>query len=46
MDIDKCNVQPPEICGHFNLTAMEALFTLVRSEMLSNMTMQVQKIGR
>ena len=43
MDVDKCNVKPSDgICGHFNLTAMDALFTLVRSKTLSNMTLQVK----
>ena len=42
MDTDKCSVKPPDICGHFNLTAMDALITLVRSPLLSNMTMQVK----
>ena len=42
MDTDKCSVKPPDICGHFNLTAMDALITLVRSQLLSNMTMQIK----
>jgi hypothetical protein len=42
MDVDKCSVQPPDVCGHFNLSAMDALITLVRSKLLSNMTMQIK----
>ena len=42
MDTDKCAVAPPLVCGDFNLTAMDALFTLVRSPVLSNMTLQVK----
>jgi hypothetical protein len=42
MDTDQCAVEPPNVCGHFNLTAMDALFTLVRSHLLSNMTLQVK----
>ena len=43
MDVDKCSVKPSDgICGDFNLTAMDALMTLVRSELLSNMTVQVK----
>ena len=42
MDTDKCNVKPPDVCGDFNLTAMDTLFSLVRSPVLSNMTLQVK----
>jgi hypothetical protein len=42
MDTNKCSVKPPNICGHFNLTAMDTLITLVRSQLLSNMTMQIK----
>ena len=42
MDTDKCSVKPPDVCGHFNLTAMDALMTLVRSRLLSNMTLQIK----
>lgn len=42
MDTDKCSVEPPDICGHFNKTAMGDLITLVRSELLSNMTLQIK----
>jgi hypothetical protein len=42
MDKDKCSVTPPDVCGHFNLTAMDTLITLVRSQLLSNMTLQIK----
>jgi len=41
-NVDKCNVKPPDVCGDFNLTAMDTLFSLVRSPVLSNMTLQVK----
>jgi hypothetical protein len=31
-----------DLCGHMNPAAMDALFTLVRSKMLANMTLQVK----
>eukprot|EP00937_MAST-01D_sp_MAST-1D-sp2_P001452 g1452.t1 len=42
MDVDKCSVTPPDVCGEFNKTAMDALMTLVRGNLLSNMTMQIK----
>lgn len=43
MDVDKCSVNPSDgICGDFNKTAMDSLFTLVRSNLLSNMTLQIK----
>ena len=33
---------PKDLCGHMNPAAMDALFTLVRSKMLANMTLQVK----
>jgi hypothetical protein len=41
-NVDKCSVKPPQVCGDFNTTAMDALFKLVRSQLLSNMTLQVK----
>ena len=42
MDVDKCSVQPPAVCGDFNLTAMDTLMSLVRSKLLSNNTLQIK----
>ena len=42
MDVDKCSVTPPDVCGDFNVTAMDTLMQLVRSDMLSNMTLQIK----
>ena len=42
MDVDKCSVTPPDVCGDFNVTAMDTLMQLVRSDVLSNMTLQIK----
>ena len=42
MNTDACNVKPPAVCGDFDVEAMDALFQLVRSKELSNVTVQVK----
>ena len=42
MNTNACNVKPPDVCGDFNVSAMDTLFKLVRSRELSNVTVQVK----